>query len=1107
MATPAGTGQYELSADRTQLQKDLAAAKQDVVAVGTQTEAQASQSFGKLSSLSGPVKAAIVGVGAAIGTVGGMAMKMGQDYAAGSNTLIRETGASGAALQGLQSSMKNVAGQVPEDLATVATAVGELSQKLDLTGPALDAATKSSLDFARANKMDVSSAVDLTAAAMQRLQIPSEQLPGFLDKITVAEQQTGIKATDLETGLAKVGPTLVGMGYTVDGSIALLSAWNKAGGDTQQLATGMNKAFVNFAKQGATSAQDAMGMLVQQIKDAPNDMVAAGDAAKIFGVKVGTTMAQQIRNGTLDVDALTQKIGDSAGALTTETDATKTWGDKFHEFFNGIAAQVGPFTGQIGEMGMGLSGLTKLMTPLGGLLGGIGGLFISGFKGLAAKVIPTAAVEATAIGVAEGEAETTAATGPGMIGGWLAKFGLMTGEKTAAAAAAGEAEGAAEGAAQAEAMGGAEAVGAAGTSGAAVATGFMGAFAPILAMGAAGAAVLFLPEILDHLTGQDTTSKLSQAGSIMADHFVAGYSDEVKQNYASTAQAAYDAALKSGQSYTQAAQAGKDAGDAWLKGYLSTSLVTADSAMAQHNAEMNAAFAQAGTDAGTTEGTSINDALAAALQDKGVPDQYVAWLIANTNAALDTKGKLVLDPLSQQLADWSISEGTLTGDGVSKGIADAMLAGGKPVSDSLYAMMNGIAFNADVNGPLASLYEKLNIPQNLAVLWASTGVFDMGKALSAVITDAGKTIPPTLVSTVLASTFGGAQAQSLINSWGKPLNAAAVTTGANAGKAIDKTLAVALVADASAVQSAATTVHNDLMAGLAGKVDTATAIAKKTMADFQKGILSSVPQTKTDSQQLGLDALGALEQAVMNGKGTTKGAKAIGIYATALYSSGMSGTAITAALAADHVDAATIAAFVKQYPQFFQVGVTSATKVHAGIVSLPWESWGFSVGDIWATNLEKAIGATNFAAYIAKHVGPLASNSPPKEGPLKDVDKWGFNIGHLWATSIGDGIAAGSASLAPKLDLLKGLGADVSGALGSIEKSLTIGRLPVSIAGASGAVGAAGSPSGALAAQQVVHFHIGTLVADDAGLAELERRMKQAARFGYRESLPLGGAY
>jgi hypothetical protein len=59
----------------------------------------------------------------------------------------------------------------------------------------------------------------------------------------------------------------------------------------------------------------------------------------------------------------------------------------------------------------------------------------------------------------------------------------------------------------------------------------------------------------------------------------------------------------------------------------------------------------------------------------------------------------------------------------------------------------------------------------------------------------------------------------------------------------------------------------------------------------------------------------------------------------------------------------------------------------------------------------------------------LEGSSPPKEGPLRAIDKWGFNVGRAWATGFGKGMGAG--------DFLSALG------------------------GPQAAIGAAGEPGGA----------------------------------------------
>jgi hypothetical protein len=170
--------------------------------------------------------------------------------------------------------------------------------------------------------------------------------------------------------------------------------------------------------------------------------------------------------------------------------------------------------------------------------------------------------------------------------------------------------------------------------------------------------------------------------------------------------------------------------------------------------------------------------------------------------------------------------------------------------------------------------------------------------------------------------------------------------------------------------------------------------------------------------------------------------------------------------------------------------VTTAT---SSLFSLDTHTWGYKVGGAWISGFAQAVdgGASTIASAIARATRATKGQSPPTEGPLREIDKWGENIGLAWHGG-----------------LLKGLGVDVSGALGGLVKSLSgPGSLPVSIAGSIASVGAAGGPSTTAAVQGQIHIHIGTLIANEAGLAELGRRIERATGLSQRTRLPLAGAF
>jgi len=78
--------------------------------------------------------------------------------------------------------------------------------------------------------------------------------------------------------------------------------------------------------------------------------------------------------------------------------------------------------------------------------------------------------------------------------------------------------------------------------------------------------------------------------------------------------------------------------------------------------------------------------------------------------------------------------------------------------------------------------------------------------------------------------------------------------------------------------------------------------------------------------------------------------------------------------------------------------------------------WGIDIADAWSAGLVSPVSLANASARaraLAGAVSPyLEGYSPPKEGPLKDIDRWGGNVIGAWIDSmlsrLGDVTSAGS---------------------------------------------------------------------------------------------------
>lgn len=112
--------------------------------------------------------------------------------------------------------------------------------------------------------------------------------------------------------------------------------------------------------------------------------------------------------------------------------------------------------------------------------------------------------------------------------------------------------------------------------------------------------------------------------------------------------------------------------------------------------------------------------------------------------------------------------------------------------------------------------------------------------------------------------------------------------------------------------------------------------------------------------------------------------------------------------------------------------------------------WGRNVGDAFVNGVKGGLNNLKdaFTNGFNNARGSIEGHSPPKEGPLKDIDKWGFNIGNAWVqgmqSAIGQfslpqvgGGSLGSMSSAPSLGEMS----SGSGAKGGQQVTVNIGTV------------------------------------------------------------------
>ncbi|TVQ65058.1 MAG: phage tail tape measure protein [Phycisphaerales bacterium] len=366
----------------------------------------ADETQGFFSAHKGKFALAGAGIGAAIG--GGIAtFKIGQSFNEAFDTIRLGTGETGAVLRGLQDDFKAVFKTAPVDAGTVAQAISDLNTRLGSTGPELQSLTRDFIDFARINKVDTSGAIRDVTRLMNSMNMETSEAPGLLDKLTRAAQISGIGVDRLTNYVIDAGPAFEELGFDLDRSIALFAQMEKVGAKPEEVLSSLNLALNQLARDGATNAEEAFAEYVQQIKDAPDILSATTIASELFGARVGSKVADDIRSGKFEVDEFMAAIAASEGTLQSAVADTDDFSQSWQRFKNNALLLVEPIA-------------TRFF-----------GLLSEGMAWVVAHGIPVMerfAPVVAAVGTAIGQAMTV---GVQVALPWLRRFADFAGEKFA----------------------------------------------------------------------------------------------------------------------------------------------------------------------------------------------------------------------------------------------------------------------------------------------------------------------------------------------------------------------------------------------------------------------------------------------------------------------------------------------------------------------------------------------------------------------------------------------------------------------------------------------------------------------------------------------------
>lgn len=303
---------------------------------------KAGESAGGLfgDKFAGVMAAGAIGAGVVAGFQG--LYQIGSIFDEVSDTIRVGTGATGAALTGLEDVAKSVATTVPASFESAGQTVADLNTRLGLTGDELETVASQYLEAGRMLGEEID--IQATTAAFSAFGIEGQAVSGAMDSLFQVSQATGVSMNELASSVQAQAPALQQLGFSYEDSIAMLGGLDKAGLNASAVMSGLGRGLVNLAKDGE-EPQAAFQRITGEIES----LVASGDkagaidlASGIFGTKGATQFVSAVESGNLALGDLMGNLGASGDTILATGKETMDFAESWQLLKNNALSALEP---------------------------------------------------------------------------------------------------------------------------------------------------------------------------------------------------------------------------------------------------------------------------------------------------------------------------------------------------------------------------------------------------------------------------------------------------------------------------------------------------------------------------------------------------------------------------------------------------------------------------------------------------------------------------------------------------------------------------------------------------------------------------------------------
>ena len=286
-----------------------------------------------MSSVGKTIAGVTAGILGSVAAVGAAVMESFKEVDAGLDTIRTKTGASGQDLEGMKTSMENLATSIPTSFEEAGAAIGEVNTRFKLTGQDWEDLSGKFIKFAQLNNTDVSSAVDSVSKVVNSFGMEASDAGNLLDALNKVGQNTGVDIGTLTSALSQNAAQLQEMGLNAYDAAGFLGECDVAGLEISTTMMGLKTAMKNATKEGKP-----LDTFLGEFTDTMNSNASESDkltaAYETFGTRAGGAIYNAVKTGKINLEDLTGSLGDFEGSVDSTFESVTDPTDEFTEAMN-----------------------------------------------------------------------------------------------------------------------------------------------------------------------------------------------------------------------------------------------------------------------------------------------------------------------------------------------------------------------------------------------------------------------------------------------------------------------------------------------------------------------------------------------------------------------------------------------------------------------------------------------------------------------------------------------------------------------------------------------------------------------------------------------------